>query len=127
MAPPIIAMEGSEIYILALAPNGSVSLEPQDIEGGRTEAYNSRGDLLELYLGTSSWHSNFLGFKRSHQGTVVFVRQRDPVVNRAEELRAALQQYLRHTTKLPADEILNLSLDGLVHEVTKAMPGGAPL
>ena len=125
--PPIIVVEGMEIYVLGLGPAGTVSLEPQDIEGGRSEAFDRLGDLLDLFVGTAHWQSRFLGFTREHSGPAVFVRLHQPRENRAGRLASALRTYLRHMSKLTPEQLSALDLPGLVREATKAMPKGNPL
>jgi hypothetical protein len=53
MQPPTIVVEGMEICVLALGPEATVALEPQDTDGGRSEAFDSLGDLLDLFVSTA--------------------------------------------------------------------------
>ena len=118
MNPPIIIVENNDITIHPTVEHTEGYLEVQDVKDNIDIAYDSEGQLLNLFVDFVERERNFLWLKWIKQYETVIIKEYEPQRYNLPDLRVRLINSLK-TKKFSDEELKNRSIKELVGKVGK--------
>jgi hypothetical protein len=121
MKSPIIIIESFDISIHPSSSHAARHLEVWDVEDDIYKAYDSDGQLLNIFVELVEINKKFLWFKWNVRGKIVQINEFEPRRYDLLDLRIRLIKYLK-SQKIPDEELMKLSTEELITNVGKYMP-----
>ena len=117
--PPLVQIDGPDIIIYESIEEAERDTEPQDIKNEDFNIFDSEGNQLNFVITLHKRKRKLIFFEFEDIYPVVTICEKKPTINKQEELRNIIIDYLLQQKKYSQSNLENRSLHYLIDEMGK--------